>query len=49
MVTDTSIAIATKTKERLKFVKLYPRETFDDILNRLLDEYDKHYQPEETH
>ena len=40
MVTDTTLAVSSETKKRLEFAKHYPRETFDDIINRLLDMYD---------
>ena len=42
MVTDTSIGISKQTKRRLESIKVYSRETFDDILNRLIDEHGKH-------
>ena len=41
MATETSIGISKNTKERLEFIKIIPRETFDDLLIRLLDLYDK--------
>jgi hypothetical protein len=41
IVTDTSIAISTQTKKRLEFIKIHPRETFEDVLIRLLDQLDK--------
>lgn len=47
MVTDTSIGISKETKKRLEGIKQYPRETFDDILNRLLDMYDKKFEQKE--
>jgi hypothetical protein len=41
IVTDTSIAIRSETKKRLEFIKIHPRETFDDIINRLIDSFEK--------
>lgn len=41
MATETSIGIRKATKERLEFVKIHPRETFDDVITRLLDTHDK--------
>ena len=37
MVTDTSIAISTETKKRLEAIKVHPRETYEDIILRLLN------------
>ena len=42
MPTNRTIAITEETKEKLIVMKIYPRETFDDIVNRLIDEYKKH-------
>lgn len=39
--TNKTIAISQKTKDRLLFAKIHPRETFDDLINRLLDDHDK--------
>lgn len=44
MVTDTSIGISSETKKRLELIKQYPRETYDDIVNRLLNMYDKKFK-----
>ena len=41
MVTDTSIGISRDTKKRMESAKQYPRETFDDIINRILDIMDE--------
>jgi hypothetical protein len=41
MPAETSIGIRKTTKDRLEFIKVHPRETFDDIITRLLDLYDK--------
>lgn len=41
MVTNTTIAINSETKKRLENIKIHPRETFDDVLMRLLDLYSK--------
>jgi len=42
--TDTSIGVSSETKKRLDLVKQYKRETYDDILNRILDFYDKKFE-----
>ena len=42
MPTDKTIPLTEDTKKRLISMKIHPRETFDDILNRLIDEYGKH-------
>jgi predicted transcriptional regulator len=34
---QTTIQIQTGTKERLETVKTHPRETYDEVVNRLLD------------
>lgn len=41
MPAETSIGIRKITKERLEFIKVHPRETFDDIITRLLDIFEK--------
>ena len=41
MTTDTTIGISSETKTRLHKMKLYKRETFDDILNRLMDKIEE--------
>ena len=46
MRADQTIAVRTETKERLMLLKKYDRETFDDIINRILDEYDKKFKQE---
>jgi hypothetical protein len=33
----TTIQIQSTTKERLEAVKTHPRETYDEVVNRLLD------------
>lgn len=37
MVLETSIRLHTKTVEELKKVKITPRESYDEIINRLID------------
>jgi len=44
MRADQTVAVKKETKERLLLLKKYDRETFDDIINRLLDEYDKKFE-----
>ena len=39
MPTDKTIPLTEGTKKRLISIKIHPRETFDDILNRLMDSY----------
>ena len=41
MRADSTIAITKKTKEKLITLKRYDRETFDDIINRILDIMDE--------
>lgn len=38
MTDYTSIGLFKETKERLDAMKVYRRETYDDIINRVLDE-----------
>lgn len=35
---DTTIAIQKTTREKLEGIKVHERETYDDLLNRILDE-----------
>lgn len=35
---DTTIAIQKDTRQRLEDIKVHQRETFDDIVTRILDE-----------
>lgn len=41
MPSETSIAVSLETKKRLEDIKVHPRETMDDLLNRLLQIYDE--------
>lgn len=41
MPTNKTIPLTENTKKRLISAKIYPRETFDDIIRRLLDGYKK--------
>jgi len=41
MATDTTLAVNNETKKKLISMKIYPRETFDDTINRLIDEHKK--------
>lgn len=36
MVTTTTIKVSEKTKKLLDAIKIHPRETYDDILKRLI-------------
>lgn len=38
---STTIKISTSTRERLKTIKLVKMETYDEIINRLLDLFQK--------
>jgi predicted CopG family antitoxin len=38
---NTTIWISKETKKKLLKQKNYPRETFDDIINRLIESYEK--------
>ena len=40
MVT-TTIRIEGKTKEKMDKIKIHPRETYDDIINRLIKKLEK--------
>jgi len=40
MVAATTIKISSETKNRLEKIKQYPRETMDDVICRLLMEYE---------
>jgi len=45
----TTIQLRLETKNRLDDLKVHPRETYDDVLNRLLDiAYDPEPLSEET-
>lgn len=44
MPAETSIGIQRKTKDDLEKIKIHHRETFDDIINRLLELHEKHKQ-----
>lgn len=48
MPTNTSIAITTNTKEKLMELKVHPRETFDDLINRLIDTYSEAKNEKDT-
>lgn len=37
MRADSTIAVTQETRERMKKFKRYDRETYDDLINRLLD------------
>ena len=37
-VMNKTIAVTEKTKQKMKDNLIHPRETFDDLINRLLDE-----------
>ena len=37
MATSTTIKLGTETKARLDGIKVHPRETYDDVINRLVD------------
>jgi len=41
VTTDKTIPLTEDTKKRLISIKIHPRETFDDILNRMIDHYEK--------
>jgi len=41
MATNKTIPLTEAAKTRLISMKIHPRETFDDILNRLIDHYEK--------
>jgi hypothetical protein len=51
MPAETSIGIQKKTKADLEKIKVHPRETFDDIINRLLELHELHKKlsKEENH
>jgi predicted transcriptional regulator len=36
-MSQTTIQIRSSTKKRLETVKTHPRETYDEVVNRLLD------------
>lgn len=40
-ITETSIQLSKKTRNRLKGCKNYRRETYDEIINRLIDTYEE--------
>ncbi|HIH04151.1 MAG TPA: hypothetical protein HA263_10025 [Methanoregulaceae archaeon] len=37
MATSTTIKLGMETKARLDGIKVHPRETYDDMINRLVD------------
>lgn len=37
MPTNHTIAVSLKTRDRMNEAKIHDRETFDDVINRLLD------------
>jgi len=37
MSDKTTIQISTDTRNKLEALKVYPRETWDDIINRLIE------------
>jgi predicted CopG family antitoxin len=39
MATTEPIRIGRDTKEELKRLKVHPRETYDDVIKRLIEEY----------
>jgi len=39
MSATESIRIGKGTKEELKGLKIHPRETYDDVIKRLIEEY----------
>ncbi|MDD3083576.1 MAG: hypothetical protein PHP82_00980 [Candidatus ainarchaeum sp.] len=41
----TTLRVANKTKERLESLKEYKRESFDELLNRLVDVYPEVKEP----
>ena len=41
MRADLTVAVTQKTKEKLRGLKRYERETFDDIINRMIEQYQK--------
>lgn len=40
-ITETSIQMSKVTRDRLKGCKKYRRETYDEIVNRLIDTYEE--------
>ena len=44
MAANKTIVITEETKKRLELIKQHPRETYDDIISRLLDQYDKKFE-----
>lgn len=42
MIEDvTTISVDRSTRERLEELKIIPAESFDDVLNRIVDEYEE--------
>jgi len=41
MTSTESIRIGRETKEKLKSLKIHPRETYDDVIRRLIEIYEK--------
>jgi len=37
MTSSTTVQVSPETKKRLDGMKRYPRETFDDVIRRLID------------
>ena len=51
MVTSTAdapIRVRRETRSRITAAKVYPRETLDDVLVRLLDDYEAREQRKDT-
>ena len=44
MAANKTIVITEETKKRLELIKQHRRETYDDIISRLLDQYDKKFK-----
>ena len=38
---DTTIAVMKSTRQKLEDLKIHDRETFDDLLNRIVNEINK--------
>jgi len=43
---STNIRIKPDTKKALEELKVHPRETYDDVIRRLIDEWKKYTQSE---
>lgn len=46
-VADAPIRVRKDTRDRLAAAKVYPRETLDDVLRRLLDDHEAREQRKE--